>query len=1802
MKFKYIVIVLLLFFGMFFVSAQRVVFTNSVNNVQYSNPSIQSIYGSGGSPFWTGTTGAFDDKMCDAGTDFVLMIPPMGCQPMVVRSDLLAQQNVQVMCQLSSLRVNPLIRVSSIRSIGFTGQMPEEVAGVSFYPARAGIRSYNTLMGDPLYNNVGHVVITLKKNPNEATMPKFVEGNLTARISYDSESAYGVGNAVLYLESEDSTISESSFKDRSSFWNGLGSIRLLAADSQRARFGIYSQDERLIQEVVLKEGETSGRIYLPGFYCQASFRLKLSDFTVPEESALLNIDGESIWVRQGSKILNGRCTVNRLELFSGDTGRVTLGCQGAGTIELSLVGGHSANISLNNDLKNYDITDFVLRGNVSRGSELNWHLGFAGQVGRQTGEGSNLEDLIVLVGSNTEIKPETYTRISQEVKRLQDNELKKGHSENVVSAIKSGLNVPGFIRGTSLIVLTKNDPQKFNRDSAKITLDFNGLIGRTLIDGQEVAGASTNLADIREYLDEADKAVKLLLNEYPQVRGDLNRFGEIALLEQINLVDQLKDSVRTVNLMETFLEKYPDSIYAELIEGMLHREKIYDGTRARSVFEINGKFHTILLRDFRPIDSESKKVSFFVGGQSSQAFANMEENEERNLSATEKIKVSKIHSNRADVELWLKKGDNVNFTRESVLTLRLNEPLERKINNKDYTFHLTNLDVKVVTKVEVLTETRGKQSEANFSYKIGIEQRTIQLNPNKSLEKAKKLNETIQKLEARNEKLGNLIEGWKGVCLATGMVLNLKNLVTGSSGESLARQEVMKAWRTKCQTDRTTTSFGTERSLDACYNENAPQIKKDVDAYTAAVKEINGKIGEETNVSRFVQANFAGKNITIDRKTIPTSEMRNWEEIRAFMLYEKLKGADVSPELKNQTRIEMETRLIGSVSTYHSDSVRRGSEESLRSQLGSDPGILSTEISSSVTLGWTGRTGSDLALVKPNAVLDNSSVQLIEHFGKTYLLVLSDEIGGRRGVREIYERTSPPNKYETLLSSSHEHYNFLSRLYFVSDGSCSNPIRSPVVSYYETGNVKGLAAMVPFDQEKGWYVRVSSSAGSVFSSESKGYTSAAVPETFSICNVGRDGVQSLTDSCTTVSINQKIDRFPINIAGCLLNANQYDLLVRDAQEALRQANRQYSGRGTIRIQVGSRKAIEAARGSPRAQDGPIEQCQDFMSPTDCQVLFNVCDPVMCPVSRCDFGGKYPVSNVIQSGIFGSLMLCLPNFKPLGGDVYVPICLTGVHAGIDGYISVLKAQRDCLVEHGDTGKYVGMCDYLTKVYKCNVFWNQVAPFASNIIPNLFQLMTSGRTQRAGGGEYLTFQTSWNNMESSLDYFQNIYGKNSFTAFKLGDTEQFGVEFCNAFVGTSLPTSSKGLKKMLQPESPYQVYAEFHEVPHTDATVPPTGQYNVLAHIYAGKDQGVSYSVYLKNPPTSSYYAGIPRIFVESMTGFIPAGEQVSLSKSFTAPAGYKELCVNINGKDHCNFGPVTTDFGLNMLSDSYVNKQATQIQIKTEKECIQGTSGVVGFTSINPQAAVTNVVDPRIDLQGIVRICSATNPGEGTAHQNNWEPVGECGDANIRCWLDLRSVQDSTGRILEVAGTMRTAERALDLLNEGTTFNEAQSIGRLVQIKGWIGEVNGGTTGADIASIKGNISELEEKAHSIRYMAEAVYWRFKLYEKRIKSVRNLFENSDNGESIRLRVEPESSSLSHESSSIETKTKYTFEDLKSGGFILSRGGVEFLRRISGGDDVIGRIEGFNEGKQEITIQDGNKKTTYEFSLSNGRLELS
>ena len=195
-------------------------FSSATNDWQASSPTFDDYYSGSMDSYWPILKNLEDDQ-CDAvNSDFVVMIPPGGCSPMVVRSDLLSEQNVPVFCQLSAIRVNPLIDVSAIKSISFKGDYPEEVAGISFHPARAGANNYNTLLGSPIEENIGYVVIVLKRQTNEANLTDSINGMLTASVKYDAQGAFGSGAGEYYLE----TISDNQWEkeaDSSSFWRGI---------------------------------------------------------------------------------------------------------------------------------------------------------------------------------------------------------------------------------------------------------------------------------------------------------------------------------------------------------------------------------------------------------------------------------------------------------------------------------------------------------------------------------------------------------------------------------------------------------------------------------------------------------------------------------------------------------------------------------------------------------------------------------------------------------------------------------------------------------------------------------------------------------------------------------------------------------------------------------------------------------------------------------------------------------------------------------------------------------------------------------------------------------------------------------------------------------------------------------------------------------------------------------------------------------------------------------------------------------------------------------------------------------------------------------------------------------------------------------------------------------------------------------------------------------------------------------------------------------------------------------------------
>ena len=123
---------------------------SSVNN--QPRPSFNTYYtGSQISTYWP-ILG--NQTECKARQDILLSVSPAGCQPAVVRSDLLAEQNVPVFCQVDSLKINPLLDINQIKNMQFKGNYPPEVVGAGYHPARAAIRTSDRILGSPIVNNI----------------------------------------------------------------------------------------------------------------------------------------------------------------------------------------------------------------------------------------------------------------------------------------------------------------------------------------------------------------------------------------------------------------------------------------------------------------------------------------------------------------------------------------------------------------------------------------------------------------------------------------------------------------------------------------------------------------------------------------------------------------------------------------------------------------------------------------------------------------------------------------------------------------------------------------------------------------------------------------------------------------------------------------------------------------------------------------------------------------------------------------------------------------------------------------------------------------------------------------------------------------------------------------------------------------------------------------------------------------------------------------------------------------------------------------------------------------------------------------------------------------------------------------------------------------------------------------------------------------------------------------------------------------------------------------------------------------
>ncbi len=1791
--------------------------SSSYVHTQVYKPSFNNYYSSSQiKEFWPKV---FDIDRCYGRQDFIIQIPPAGCTPAVVRSDLLEEQPVPVFCQINAIKVNPLISVSQIRNINFR-RYPSEISGVGFHPARAALRTWDRqLTGSPIIENIGYAVILLRPYRSEKEMPDFIEANLTALIVYDAERIFGVGKSEFYLPVLTEDEWENQYKENS-FWKGQGYLRADWVEDERASVSIYTDSINRVNSVVLEKGKTSKEIYLPSYYCQVALNLKLNDVGIPEKQARLFVSSQSIeeeyWVREGDKFSS--CIVEDIEVYKFGGGTIQIKCpkerftlSTSPTNKVSIEkGGKASDYELGSAIKDNIYPVFV--GSLPENIEIEYK-----------------ENRMFVVVVQSDIgEQEIKNKIkSGEIRNALNNllDVKIENKQEFVEKVKQKIKKVKELKNPE--VLFKGDT--YNKRDIKF-LDSSVSLETEYTKEEK---------EIENYFEKTNKIALKIVENFPDEK---NRAGEIygkkALIEAADLAGKLGKKQSQVNILSKLLEEYPESSKKQGIGREISDIKQRDSRNAYETTEINNEIITIQLVEVKEPTKEQLSVELEINGQEKTPYPSIDDVIYRDEIKKTYLKIKKINENSILIE-WYRDPlfkDPIEISEEVKLK-------ENKIiaGQKIY---IKKINMQKVASISLTPKAMATQSETDFTFRIGIEKRAIKLSPEKTEEMLDDLNKSIDKWEKISKSLGKTVKGMKSACFATTAILTVKNLINNMGGKSLARQQAMRGkggWYEKC-TELVENHPSEYSNMNDCLRKKSREVEQSVNDIYGAIKKVDSQAKDiyklednekitgqylervlwpavELNKNKKINEISIGK-ILDSKETLTELNKEGYlgeRDMRDISTWLKvLEKAEPGSVAYQRAEIELSTLLDTIEKSRAEIQAEKHSQESFSSFAGRvSPQVIAPKSTKTIYIETTTLTDRDIEGLKKGSETDFK----LEKSDEVVALTIPAGvglIGDKSIIAKINERGQIEKAYSINASGSIQEDLTKEVINYVHVKSgikefekrtselCKNKYLDYRVKFYTTSPYKGMPAVVPVDIGNGWYAatkQILPILGNVIEGGTKPYTEAGEVKSFWLVNVGKNGREEFDslagDDYPRTMINLDT-RQPLDQIGCL-DSKEARRLVEQAIINIREAASQYrAGVGKIELQMANgdlvKIPVERAGGSPSNL-----QCQDFMSPNDCYIMFNLCDPVLCPSSRCNLGGTYNVDNVIQSGIVGSIALCLPNVKE---GIFVPVCLTGIQAGLDTYISILKAKQQCLEVSLETGKMVGICDEIYSIYACEFFWRQLAPIARYGLPKLIEFI-SGKGTR-GGGEYASVQSAWNNMEGTMSYFTNEYAINAMEAFKMRSTDEVGTEICKVFVSQRYPSGKGFFDSLIEPDSPPQFYARFDEIPYTEATVPATSHYKIFYHIYAGKDHGSYYSVFLKSPPETSLYASNPVLYIDG--GYIANGSFVSQTIDTTAPSGYKELCVRIDLKEECGFKQVSTDFAMNYIKDEYIKEQATQ-EITTESECISGTISPLALVNPNIQEGVAETIQPEVYKRGLTRVCSSENPGTNI-DSSRWKDVGYCGDKKVRCWLDTSSVKDVIKEDRGLLNKTLTEVKEMDLKNRfKDTWDDEATQDRLNELDKLINDFSEQIKSDDLSEfnqkleqigtkqklseISNTLKEIQEKAFIQEYKAEALFKMFKFYEKITLRLKELAGKTKTNEP-KIEVGDKINIVMSVTEEGEEGYKL-YENIEI--VIIENGVVEWVQKkdrkiVDGGSDTLSKIKEYQKKYEELMIENEETETEY------------
>ncbi len=981
----------------------------------------------------------------------------------------------------------------------------------------------------------------------------------------------------------------------------------------------------------------------------------------------------------------------------------------------------------------------------------------------------------------------------------------------------------------------------------------------------------------------------------------------------------------------------------------------------------------------------------------------------------------------SEMKLQKAGGESGEEKKEEEKTIEIKQEvmfIEKEGKVDDYKLKIKKSRSKNIAYVTISPATPQLTGRSSFYVHIPIEKRLFNLTTENIDKKISQIDNTVKKLSGIIDKMEGFVQGWKKTCVVTYAGIVAKNFLFGSKAG--ARDVVMNGyddeggWNNYCDKN---IGFGEGqyRTVDDCISDNAKVINKQIEIYNQKVNEYNKKVKENDGdyVKAYDKINLVDKN----------NPLVSSEDIKKHLYLSSMKEAvkgrdDIYSKQINLEYEEINNRLSNAVRAY-SEAKKYYDENSGKEEFEKNKDYIINTVAinefNKKQAELSGTSGEPLSLehkdeliklieekllkgdTPPNKVSQVNSV-VIKDKGETIFTFSEGKIISLKPVK--YNWDIIKGNYPNFAGN----YNKKLKRWF-------KDVKDVDIKQYEIDERSGIDQLLNSNQQviilgralyedkndrNKYYLALSqevnnreytfaNNAEALYGPNGEPYCIPWVNDgeylrvlefyrgkdvkTLRLESVGPDGLL-----CTDDDIILE-DESAIDIPENRIKKSNY----------ISHVDRFSYCKGET-ISVGGKvfRCKKENLEKFRQQEQP--RCTDVFSPGDCKLLYNVCDPVVCPVSRFNLGGRWYVNDVVQTGLSGSLVLGLPNWK--NGQITPPICFTGVLASLKNFRSVLQGASSCLKVAKEKGESVGLCDKIRSAFVCELFWKEGITIIK-VLGGFF----SGKPQQ-GGVEYINLKSTLDNVGDSFDFFVNSYSRTVHSVYQKRDFAEIGAEICKSSIHGKVPSLGSFMDYLSRPSDPPQFTAFLSEVPSDGYLGAST--YNVYYHIYAGSNPTpngqpfVDYSVYLRNDVGGIYFVtdgrckGVQR-------GRINSGGFVSHNVDCRAPEGFNEVCVEINGVPQCGFGKVSSEFVFNYLTDLSVSREI-QRKINNKEECIgdrESTGSYVKGKYVPGYGSAS---------LNVVRVCGASAPGD----PKNWAKVGTCGkDEKDRdlgyCWLDTRSL-------------------------------------------------------------------------------------------------------------------------------------------------------------------------------------------------------